>query len=33
MEVLDFPGGSNMAGFVDSDLNFDFNEDTNPTND
>ena len=33
MQVLDFPGGSNMAGFVDSDLNFDFNEDTNPTND
>ena len=33
MQVLDFPGGSNMAGFVDSDPAYDFNGDTNPTND
>lgn len=33
MQVLDFPGGGNMAGFVDNDLAFDFDGDTNPTND
>ena len=33
MQVLDFPGGSNMSGFVDSDPAYDFDGDTNPTND
>ena len=33
MQVADFPGGSNMSAFVDSDPTFDFDGDDNPAND
>ena len=33
MQVTDFPGGSNMSLFVDTDPNFDFDGDGNPSND
>ena len=33
MQVTDFPGGGNMAGFVDNDPTYDFDGDGNPTND
>ena len=33
MQVTDFPGGSNMSMFVDTDPTFDFDGDGNPAND